>query len=1703
MKTWLILTIFIILLIPISPVSGQNNQTFTITKIEQDLPQRTVFIQFTDKVNIYELQKNLRLVPPVHLYWYNSTVTDQNVLILRGAFKPGQRYNLFIPEGFKSINGRPYTKGVSSFTMPDIKPEIAFLSEGSTVELRSRQLLHLQIVNVDEILLNSITIPPCLIPAVINYQISPSQNLPELKQEIARAAQEINEYLQKDSDFRILADTPREQSQLFFTQREKNIYQQFSIPMTFREEKEKGSFIFITLNSNRKDQPASSPSKLIQITDMGITYKLSNNSLLIWLTSLNSGRPLQDVTVFGFTDNEIIKLGRTDAKGLLIVKGDISYRWIPLKYKNSGIEKERRFELNKIRYVVAINDTDRAYTGIIPAGNIKPSNIKQQNTAEKYLKKGTIFTERGIYRPGERVYFKGVVRQYRDGVITPPAGEQVLFTIRNSKDEEIYRKNLTLSEFGTANDSFLIKSFFPLGTYTITMKFGPQDTDTVNHTFQVQEFRQPRHYVEIECKMESKKDESYINLDIKKDILNCEIRGVYYTGGPVKHGKVRWSLYHTKTEYNRDDYPGYTFGFPLESKIELLESGESILDEKGRITLSMPLSKEVLSGKYGVEIVASVVDFDGRASSQSTVYQIEPDYLVGISEHPDTVNIGEPQTLYAIAIDKKGSRIMSGKLTVQVMREGWTYIQKRNEEGLLYDEEQRIWRKEISADLPIEKGVATFDFDFSQGGKYLIAFIYRAPDGKEYTSATFYSIPWYYEHEREKKAYEPLSMYADKSLYLPKETIKVYLNPHRPVSNCLWTIEQQDIIEQGVIDLKSQRYIEFKAKEIYNPNIYISMLCTTQRSSFPIYSVQADTDAPNFLFGTVNVEVKGEQQKINISINEETKKLTALPGSEMTLTITTTDQAGKGIESELVVAVVDESILAMTGFKTPSLEDLGRFLLPLGVFTGDTRLSLLKQTPFGLLKNAPLTGGDWSEAGPQAAESKIRKDFNPVAYFNPSLLTDSNGRATVTFKFPDTMTTYRVYVVACDKGSRFGSYQRSALVVKDFYLEPGLPAFFTKGDRFKFFVSAFNKTDKTAPVEFNVNGDTLLTLSSQSNAYPLEAFSRTLIPVEGQALSPGTSTIRFSGRFMKNTDTVELKIPVNSGFVLGTEMLFGDFRKETTVNFRLPQALTKVKFENMGPDEFKVILTVSGSPIVRLSGALRYLLRYPYGCVEQTSSGVLPLAALREMIKRNQVPGITIEETDKFLKPGIERLFSMQTASGGFGYWPGDNFPHKWGTIYALTAITRAKLAGFDVPEDRLLKALNYLRDQIKASGRDEYGFRGFGVYILALNKVLDRETFNRAYESIDNQPREAAILVLMAARLAKFELSVKPESPASKILSMAKELVGLPTDDTIKAKMKILLEKPWSVYGYDEFYARYREPAISLLAATMEFPKEEITHKIAARLTGGINNQGIWTSTSDTGWALLALSEYLKDNKQDTIPSHITIKQMNKIVDSFILNPGGYKIIELNAIDFFKNPSFYISSDNNQTILYQLQVTFPRIDYAEKGYSNGLEIHKTIRNTDGSNVIKVGDIVEVRLRINVKKSASYLVIDDPLPAGFVAINSAIKTEEHIMGNLRRSYLTEEGEEVGGEFGEGIVWSDIYWNPSGYYEFSPSFFEIRKDRVLAFKNRVWNGIYEYSYYARAVTEGEFIMPSTKIQLMYEPDVVGYTPMGKIVIKGKE
>jgi len=1661
---------------------------FTIHKIEPNPALEQIRIFFSQPLPLGFVRQHLRLLPRSKVDWSRSDITDQGVLTLKGAFVYGATYGLTLPEDLK-VQNRTYLPTLTRFHMPDRPPKVEYVEAKSVIELESRQLLHVRTQNVPNLLVEEWKVPPVLLPLALAAEQDPAawgKQIEALKQ----AAAQAQGLVQGQKGLAPFWGKLQEEKQLFAAPAEKNKVQPVSLPLTFRQDPQQGALALIRVVSPQDPQIGAAP-RLFKITDLGLTYKLGSGSLLLWVTSLKTGAPVAGAQVAAVSqDLEVFPLGLTDKDGILIWR-DQEMEGLSLKQLGQFGPVKRRVARENLKFLLVAGKNDVSSIELKPQGDLKPAGVWQAPGEEKTRTlTGQVFTERGVYRPGEKVFYKGSIREYAGGKITPPAGAPVTFEVKNPKQEEVYTADSKLSDFGTAAGEIQVEPHWPLGTYTLTLRFGgkapkkegkegePGETEpepgedddlqparekrhTTECTFQVQEFKPPRHFAEVAFQRFTKTVKDKNQKDVSREFVRITLSGSYYAGGPVKNGQIRWKIHYTKTSFQVPGQEEFSFGSAGEEKGELLEGGQAVLDQKGQTILEFPLARQVLTGLNGLLVVATVVDFDGRPATATKSFQVEPDYLVGIGPHAERVKAHQAQVLRLRLARPNGKLVKQAAIEVEIMEKRWGYVPKRNEQGDVFWDDQELWRRSGFGELNLENGEANYRFDFSQGGRYLLLFSFQDEQGRRFTSSTFYEVSGdiYWDAEaRKDRPFQTLALAADQKAYKPGQTARLTVSPPRAIARYLVTLEQNGVLQHQVLTPQAGfQVLELPMLANYAPNVFVSVLGVTPRGEFPVLPGRYDTEAPGFLWGNINLPVRLEVDPLVVKISPGRQNLRAEPGAKVDLELQAQTPDGKGVAAELAVAVVDEAVLALTGFKTPVLDQLLRFDQPLAVYTGELRTMLVHQTPFYLARSETLTGGDGLS---ESALSQLRKRFEPVAFFNPAVRTDADGKARISFTLPDNMTTYRVYVVAQDKSSRFASPERPLVATKDFYIEPGLPGFFAKGDRFRFQVAVFNNSAAAGQVKLSAAATGGLSLAAVEPPVNLPAKDSLKLNVAGEAGLPGPATARFTGEFQQRTDAVELPVRINSGFMRETAVSAGSFAGKSAVKLPLPGFLTGAGPVKVNPQEIKARLSVAASPYVRMSRAIEYLLTYPYGCVEQTSSGVLGLAGLRGPVQKGQISGVSPEEVDKYLQKGIVRLLNMQNSSGGFPYWPGQSEPSPWGTVYATAALLQARVQGLEVSEKPLNEAAQYLREAIRKE-RLSPSFEAFVAYLLALHKSLDKGVFNKLMSDYQRFPREAKLLTILAGQQS-----------------------GLKSSKELAQMLKPILEGKAEADGaQDEFMAHYRTPALALLAAQAVMPQDPLTGKAAAALLGGLDQQGIWTSTSDTGWALLALGRHFQDAKFSGGPGRIVVSQTQGPVQEITLAPNRSQTLTLDSEALLEHPFVTLEGEAGRNWLYQLELTYPRVDLADKGAAQGFKVSRTIANTDGGKEIRVGDLVKVTVQLEpTARTTRYVVIDDPLPAGLAAVNPVFQTEE------------PTGEEED---------RFEYFSPEGLMRFRPNHVEMREERVLAFRDWVYSGSQVFEYYARAVCEGTFAAPATKVSAMYAPLVYGCTPKGEITIKGRQ
>jgi hypothetical protein len=351
------------------------------------------------------------------------------------------------------------------------------------------------------------------------------------------------------------------------------------------------------------------------VTDLGLATKRSRNSLLVWATSLRTGQPREGVAIVAVTrDGFALPLGATGKDGLIGAKGLHNLRRVALGEKKAP---ENPVTVGDVAFLLAATEEDAAFLAVADGdlvadwiGPGEPMRIGDR------LLRGQVVTERGIYRPGDSVHFKGTVRAYRRGAVAPPENLSVAFTVINSKQEEVFRKTVPLSEFGTAADVLKIPSHFPLGTYTVKMapegvavvggarpakveaedgdpeeewedEGAPTRADTagaVSTTFEVQEVRPPRHFTSIRFKKRVQKDESYVNLSRETAVLEAEIHGSSTPGAASRTGRSAGRSPTPRRSFDRRDMESSSSAASPSGRRRCWRAGRRSSTGKGRLS---------------------------------------------------------------------------------------------------------------------------------------------------------------------------------------------------------------------------------------------------------------------------------------------------------------------------------------------------------------------------------------------------------------------------------------------------------------------------------------------------------------------------------------------------------------------------------------------------------------------------------------------------------------------------------------------------------------------------------------------------------------------------------------------------------------------------------------------------------------------------------------------------------------------------------------------------------------------------------------------------------------------------------------------------------------------------------------------------------------------------------------------------------------
>ncbi len=1420
----------------------------------------------------------------------------------------------------------------------------------------------------------------------------------------------------------------------------------------------------------------------------------------VWVTTLRDAAPRSGATVRLFDDSlRVLATGVTDARGRATLRTALPKVAPWQRYHVEVAQgKDRAF------FNVSLYPTQRALS---EAGDSLGSEGTSVATSfgTRWLH-GAAFTDRGIYRPGERVYFGGAARTYdaKEGYRVP-ASDSARWTVWGTNSDgamdRIWSRTGPLSDFGTRADSFTIDRTARLGTYvtTLAIRDGRKWRTTARTEFRVAEYRAPEFAVRL--------DADTSTTLFGGDTAKVRVEAKYLFGVPMAGGQVQWWSTYQERELRIPALARYNVGRSRWRTGEQApstepRSGTGTVADDGIAWIDIPTSALTRPGVVSVNV--SVADLNRRAVSSAVTIPIHAaEAYLGMRTRERRWYWKQGDSIVAelLLVRQDGAPRVGEKVSVVAERTRWVDGKSKRD---------TVWSTTVtSAATP-----TTITFTPREGGSYELVGEARDERGRRAITGldvwVWGGTPWW---NQASTASRDLTMRADRTSYAPGDTVSLFVES---------PMEQQAWLTVGHEGMLGEQFVALHAgiNDVRVPiPANVGRVATIRMIGIRPYGPATGSDSGGVYYRSAGVTIQVDTNSRTLRVAVAPDRQRYAPGDSVRLELDVRDAIGKGRRSELTVWAVDEGVIALTAFVRPAM----LALLLAGAGENPTNGSTLLAS---MLTSAPAVGrtylstprtyydvaasvggirlrgmsslGSVVTTGLATGEgdAPFRTRFATTPFFTGRVRTDSLGRATTSFQLPDNISAFRIFAVAMGEDVSTGGADTSIISTSDLVVRPALPRIVRAGDELFAGAVLTKESAGHAPVSLSVQATNARVIGDATQRDTLDGKRPRELRFPLQITGGDTASFIFRGATLSGApmnDAVEARLAVSPPGRARAHVVTGMLERGGAATLAMPAGTDTVR------SYVSLQLGVSPLPLVRqFSEALRI---YPYFCTEQVSSAGRALLA-RLKLERVVDAGATLTARDRTqLETGAVMLLGRQRDDGGFGYWSSTNWTTPWLTTYALEFLIGARDEGIAVPENALRRA------------------RAFLVNIAAEQRVARMSPAQSRRDSLA-WPHDALATAKLLRRLGAPDLALE------KIVWTMRDSLGF--EDRLSlaaisaaqadtARALALLDAAWSsariegrrvvlddsVASFSWLFQSKLRPAALLLATTARLQPRHprIGALFESIVQMGRSGSARWWNTLDQAAIAEALTAAattmgLTTERDVAIAgprgriANVTLARgrvdsVRMAISSLSVPVRDSSELRLSLSSSSTAPTYYAMT------AFEIPTARPvRADDAGIGVERWYESYES-----GKPITEVreGELVRVRLRIIAPDDREFVVIDDALPAGLEAVDLSLRTSASLPpfeGAPRLSKDMNDGPTAlrwayGG-------WDSGWWTPWEHKE-------IRDDRVLYFARQLWKGSYQASYVARATTAGTFVRPPAQAEEMYNPAVRGRSDGGTFTV----
>jgi len=1427
---------------------------------------------------------------------------------------------------------------------------------------------------------------------------------------------------------------------------------------------------------------------LMVVADNNVTLKAADKEGLVWATNLQSGQETPNVPINIYDpDFNRLSSGTTNQAGLY--KYDVTAQRDP-----------------NINLMAVIGDYGGPFGVAVSDWNagIAPWDFGVYANYYASVYNAYLYTDKPIYRPGQTVHIKGIVRTEDDArYAIDPNLKLIDVLIYDAQGKQVYTGTQPLNDHGTFNFDFDLDGEAALGGYSIQaqipVRYPGQEVPVVqyyNGNFVVAEYRRP----EFQVNVTAAKDEV-----LQGETVEVEVEASYFFGGAVGNAPVNWSAVASDYYFDRYAGPGYYgwndidySGIYDASRGGLIASGEGQTDAQGKFKIALPAKLDEKTGSQTFNVEAAVTDLNGQyVANRVSVIVHQGDYYIGVAPVDYVGTAGKLMDFDLLTVDWQGDTIGNKNLDVVFYQREWFNVQEQDDFGNI------MWTWSFSDTAVFTTtattgadGQGTTSFTPPNGGEYRVVARGTDDKGNKIASSTYVwvSSEEYVSWRQDNN--DRISLVADKKEYTPGDVAKILVpSPYQGQVRALVTTERGRILDQRVITLKTNSdVIEVPITPAMAPNAFVSVVI--------VKGVDQNDLAPSFKIGYASFKVNRAAQELTIDLIPDRDPATQhyAPRDTVTYTVQIENYAGEPVQAETSLAMVDLAVLSLLDRLQLPIADQFYGERGLGIRTGVALVYSVDRINVKLAEEAKGGGGGAEAAG----GFTVRGDFRDTAFWKADVTTDANGLATVSFTLPDNLTTWRMSAIAITKDGLVGEGQSEIRSTKDLLIRPVTPRFMVVGDKLNMAAVVNNNTanDITADVSLEGTGITINNGQvKQSVSVPAGGAVRVEWPVTvlDAPYADLTFSVRGGGLQDASKPTAGLPpdqhLPIYKYSTPDTTATSGNVTKEDPVRNEvivLPRSIDTTQ------GDLKV--QIDPSLAAGSTEGLKYLEHYPYECAEQTVSRFLPNVLTYRALKELNLTEPELEEKlERLVRFGVQRLANQQHVDGGWGWWVNEKSNVQTST-YVVFGLIKARQAGFAVNQNMLDNGIKYLTNNVRATtSLDtpwEANQQAYLLYVLAEAGKPQNSALISLYDD------KRALLGNYGKALLALGLNIAQPGDKSRVNTLLSDIVSQAKTSATGVHWE---EKDlyWGSWETD-----LRSTATVLDAFALLDPKNPLAPNVVRWLMNS-RVDGRWASTQETAWTLIGFTDWMIATGELTPDYSWALKLNENVVGSgtattenarqsaVITKSISELNIPVNVLTFERKAAEGQSGDGMMYYSAYLRAYQPvtgvqslsrGIVIGRQYYDQGDVCFKPLK--PGEKAIpctpitkaQVGDTLVVKLSIVAPTDLYYVLVESPLPAGMEAVDTSLKTTSQIA--------------EGPEFIPTEPYS--YYGGWGWWWFTHT--ELRDEKVALFASYLPKGTYEYTYQIRAGLDGTYNVLPARAEQMYFPEVFGRSDGAQFVIE---